>query len=271
MLDKNNGIDLEAEKIDVNLREEARLLSKDFNEVMDDCQKGIGRYNQLMEVTQQVLREVAQLMNYQVEFEFPPSSEKNWQDFYNKMSEGLKKCSLLGEAVDKGKSLNDMIGYYLVAAKEEAEKIVLTAQQTANERHQKQLEVLESTIQDRRETLVQHEKKLAELMATENKVKNRAKKTADWELRVEEVEEYANQVKKEADRYSRRRKLLADDQVAFSKREIDDYAAKRENEIKEAEERLTLLTTKLQQKMDSQLSGTLGSISAFAKQEGIDL
>lgn len=246
---------------DEMFRQEVRGLSHEFTETMDDCQSLIKRYNQLLKVTQHLLKEIDQLNEIQNEFLVEGYSEDRSRQYYQRIGKGIMICSVLGEVVEKKSSLNDMIGHYLLGAKQEAATIISNAKkqtiQTAD-----RISVLEKALSGREVELECVENELAHLRETSVTL-NSYEDDQAMELKKLDIDKYSKQVKQEADRYSRQRKLLVDDQVKLAKREISEYAEKREQQLEKEEDRLRLLTIDLQEKFDLKVDGVLDSIAEY--------
>lgn len=249
-------------------QEEVIGLSEDFTEIMNECQRVIQRYNQLLDTTQHILKEIDDLVDFQQNYQVS-DLEGNWLPYHQKLTKGLELCQLMGSAVTKGSSINEMIGHFLLGAKKEAADIINNAQnQVPNLQKQNELE---KKLETKQKLLDRYEERINQYETQITQLQNSDSDTEKIELRLLELEEYGMKIKRDADRYSRQRKLLADDQVIVSKREIDRYSEKRKKEQADVEMKLSRLTLTLQHKVDAQLEGALGEISEFADVEGIDL
>lgn len=225
------------------------------------------RYNQLLTTTQHLMKEVGRLKDYHTNHPVESLTAGSWESYYKTIGEGLERCQVFGDTIEQGKSLNDMIGFYLTGAKEKAAAIVAEAQRASLEREAEQHPTLQNKLHETQQQLDLYKIKIKK---QEEELAVYKEKKATFSV-SKDVEGYAQAIKDEADRYSRQRKLIADNQVLSAKKEMDDYADKRYQEIRLAEERLELLVSQLQEKLEYQVDGVLGSISEFAKSEEITL
>ncbi|WP_314062802.1 hypothetical protein [uncultured Vagococcus sp.] len=81
-------------------------------------------YQSLMEVTRLLLKQVDQLSQAFKGMSISYQSDATKQSLQKKISEALEICDILRSAADLGKSPDEMIGYYLLGAKQQADKLV---------------------------------------------------------------------------------------------------------------------------------------------------
>lgn len=77
-----------------------------------------------MEVTRLLLKQVDLLSQAFKSLTIPYQSEEVKQSSHKKISEALEICDILRSAADLGKSPNEMIGYYLLGAKQQADTLI---------------------------------------------------------------------------------------------------------------------------------------------------
>lgn len=96
-------------------------------------------YYSLLEVTRLLLKQVDQLGQAFKAMELPYKSDETKQTLQKKISEALEICDILRSAADLGKSPNEMIGYYLLGAKQQAESLsaetILSSEVILSESH----------------------------------------------------------------------------------------------------------------------------------------
>lgn len=253
------------------LRQEFGALSHEFDDTMSDYQGLVRRHNHLIEIAQYILREVEILDVVQQDQIILEETPRQWQVYYEKVGKTIEMCQVLGETVSKGNSLNEMIGHYLIAAKQEAAAIIANAHNQVKFGINKNQADLESKYAVQQKQLISYKKELADLRhKTHDTPPITSEEAREAEL-LREIDDYSKKVKADADRYSRQRKLMADDQVTTAKREIEAYADKREKDLKELEIRLEKVSRQLHQRFDSQLDGTLESILAYFESTNLNI
>lgn len=250
-------------------RQEFQQLSKEYGEVMAKYEGICLQYRQLLALSQQMVREINQLATYQETQPVAKMTEMDWKKYYQKISQTIEVCYLLGEGIGQGMSANALIGHYLVGAKHEAAAIIEKAKSQAALSEKGQVKGVEEELRERDQRILELEQLILtyqeKVTLTEgpHEIGNVDNAISD--------EEYAKKVRREADRYSRKRKLIADNQVQHAKKEIDEYIAKRQEILRESEERLVMLTEKMQEQFGTQLDETMESIAYYAKSEKINL
>lgn len=246
---------------------ELHSLSEDFHGTMEDCQALITRYNKLLTITRHLLREVTQLVTTE---ELNPSDLASVESYYQKMEKGLSVCLILGEGINQEGNLDDMIGRYLLGAKQEAASIVAKAREQVASQGDGQAE-LRDQLREKEEQVKRLE---AELACREQPPVDTVPSIligGNLERARLEADDYVKTTMAEADRYSRKRKVIADDHVVFAQKEADEYATKRRQELRIEEERLTELTKRLQDQFEGKVEGVLTTISEYAAVESINM
>lgn len=247
------------------IEEELHLLSADFHGTMEDCQSLIMTYNKLFTITRHLLREVTQLATIEG---LDPSDVASVESYSQKMEDGLNICLILGESINQEGSLDDMIGRYLLGAKQEAASIVAKAYEQAASQGDGQGELREQ-LREKEEQVKRLETELARREQPTVETDVRILIGEDLERAKLEADDYVKTTMAEADRYSRKRKLIADDHVVFAQKEADEYATMRRQELRKEEERLTELTKRLQNQFEGKVEGVLTTISEYAAVESI--
>ena len=95
------------------------------NKVSSGDEELRGNYNSVLEVTRLLLKQVDQLGQSFKAMKLPYQSDETKQMIEKKISEALEICDILRSAADLGKSPNEMIGYYLLGAKQQADELLI--------------------------------------------------------------------------------------------------------------------------------------------------
>lgn len=114
---------------DVNQSEEADLRTN---------------YTSLLEVTRLLLKQVAFLSHGFKTLQLTNQTDQMKQSTTNKLSEALEICEILRSAADLGKSPNEMIGYYLLGAKKQADELAKSTKAKLEKNEQEDSELLDS-------------------------------------------------------------------------------------------------------------------------------
>ena len=249
------------------LDKDVHSLSEDFHGTMEDCQALIKRYNKLVTITRHLLREVSQLVTSE---DLKPTDLASADAYYKKVEKGLSICLILGEAVHQEGPLDDMIGLYLLGAKQEAATIVANAQKQVADQVEDQGKLGEQ-LREKNEYVKALEEKVAKLEQQAVDAEE-SRPIGDTLERIRlEADEYVKTIIAEADRYSRKRKLIADDHVLFAQKEADEYASKRKQELRKEEERLAELAKRLQHQFEGKVDGVLTTISEYVSVETLEI
>lgn len=249
---------------------EVQSVSQEFKSTMEECHELIKRYNRLLAVTQQIISEVERLGGYQSTVG-TTSTTAQWETYFQKTREMVQICQMLGEAVAKKTSPDVLIGQYLLGAKQEAAQILAAAQkqvETVSPDDQPLKELKEELSQKNNQQVTmatQLEAAKKELDGLNHRFESYKKENQVVSEPLTDSQQYADKVRQDADRYSRQRKLIADDQVILAKKEIDEYVEKRKNDLHLIEQKLAEKTVKLQKKFEGQVSGAMDSIVVYAQ------